>query len=126
MKRLLALIAFAVGMALPLCAHAAFCTNVAVSSTNTSTQILAASTSSSAPPRVLTVQAGGACPVWVNIGAAAAVGTGYFVAPGDSPTVIPAAQYPPNSFPQTQSGAVNAFLPAAEGCSATSVTACRQ
>jgi hypothetical protein len=125
MKRIGFLILLA-GIALPTMANA-FCTNTVVSS-GASTKVLAASTSSSAPPRLLFVTAGGACGMWCSVGDTAAEGLGFYVGPGQSfvESQLPGAQFPPNSFPQTMSGQVNCFLPTGQTCASTTANACRQ
>ena len=125
MKRVFVIITLALLMALPIQALAV-CTNTAISSTDTSTTILAANTSSSAPRRYLTVTAGGACPVWCSpFGDTAVVGLGYFVSPATNPPSFNwTVQQSANTFPQAPNGAVKCILPSNLGCTATSVTAC--
>lgn len=124
MKRILALITLVLLTALPLPALA-ICTQTSITSTDTSTQILAANTSSSAPRRYLSIIAGGACPVWCSVGDTAVVGLGLFVAPGDADVSQNwSVQQPPNSYPQAPNGAVNCILPSNLGCSTTTVSAC--
>jgi hypothetical protein len=126
MKRIVATLVLALGM-LPASAFA-FCTQTAITSTATSTKILAANTSSSAPRRFLYLTAGGACGTWCSVGDTAAEGLGFFVAPGVGileSQILP-QQLPPNSFPQALNGQVNCLLPANQTCSQTTVNVCAQ
>lgn len=123
MKRILiGLMALAcAGLATPAFA---ICTNTAITSTGTSTKIVA-----SVPiRRQLALYAGGACPLWCDIGATPTVGSGFFVAPNEfgAAGFIPPVQFPSNTFPLVPTGQVNCLLPANEGCSTSSATVCQQ
>jgi hypothetical protein len=74
---------------------------------------------------MLQVSAGGACPVWCNVGATAVEGAGYFVSPATGAVNIPAVQQSANTFPMAPNGAVSCILPAVNACAnSTTVSAC--
>jgi hypothetical protein len=107
----------------PSMAHA-ICTCVQVSTT--SVKVLAANDLGSGGRKILLLNNGGTSVAYCDVGnsAGATAQQGFVVAPGGPPVVVPAAQYPPKTFPMTPNGEVDCVVQANQSTTNASVCAC--